>query len=175
MQDTVHFHNMTIEECDKDPRNFLISKSKGEHAVAGPLLQTVGVTKPMKLREVNIGTKKQPKLAKIGDYWDDDTVRKVVELLIEYQDLFPTKFSKLKGITGDLEVMRITLKPYVCPVMQRPYRLNLRYKQMVKEEIDKILIAGIIEPFGQSDWVSLMVVQENKMRGKSKSVWTYTS
>ena len=53
----------------------------------------------------------QPNLAKIGDYWDDDTVGKIVELLTEYQDMFPTNFSELKGILGDLGVMKITLKP----------------------------------------------------------------
>jgi len=57
-----------------------------------------------------------PKFAKIGDYWDDATMDKVPELLCEYQDLFPTKFSNLKGIIGDLSVMRINLKPDVKPI-----------------------------------------------------------
>ena len=39
---------------------------------------------------------------KIGDYWDDFTVDKVAKLLCEYQDLFPMKFSYLKGVIGDL-------------------------------------------------------------------------
>jgi len=51
---------------------------------------------------VNIGTKVEPKFSKIGDYWDDATVDKIAELLQEYQDLFPTNFSDLKGIIGDL-------------------------------------------------------------------------
>lgn len=38
-------------------------------------------------------------------------VDKVTELLHEYQDLFHTKFSNLKGIIGDLGVMKITLNP----------------------------------------------------------------
>lgn len=50
---------------------------------------------------------------KIGDYWNNATMDKVVELLCEYQDLFPTKFSYLKGIVGDLGIMNITLKPEV--------------------------------------------------------------
>ena len=66
-------------------------------------------------------------MANIGDYSDDDTVGKVFELLIEYQDLFPTKFSELKGIIGELRVMKITLKPDACLVKQRPYILNPKY------------------------------------------------
>ena len=39
-----------------------------------------------------------PKYATIGDYWDEEMVSKVTKLLHEYQDLFPMKFSEMKGI-----------------------------------------------------------------------------
>ena len=90
--------------------------------------------------------KEHPKLANIGDYWDENIVGKVVELLTEYRDLFPKKNFELKGITGDLGVMHITLKPDVWPIKQRPYRLNPKYNQKVKGELNKMLAAGIIEP-----------------------------
>lgn len=77
-------------------------------------------------------------------------VGKVVELLHEYQDLFPTKFSKLKGMVGDLGVMKINLKPDAKMIKQCPYRLNPKYKEKVREELDKILVAGIIEPVEES-------------------------
>ena len=166
MQDIVNCHNITIKECDEDPQNVFIPESEGERTIAGPPLQTVDVTKPLKLREVNIGTTEQPKLAKIGDYWDDDNVSKVVEFLIEYRNLFPTNFSELKGIIGDLGVMRITLKLDACPIKKKPSRLNPKYKQKVRDEIDKMLAAGIIESVEQSDWVSSMVVQEKKIKGE---------
>ena len=89
---------------------------------------------------------------------------KVTELLREYQDLFPTKFTDLKGIIGDLGVMKITLKPDAKPVKQRPYHLNPKYKEKVHLELDKMLAAGIIEPVEESDWVSPMVVQEKKQK-----------
>ena len=34
----------------------------------------------------------------IRDYWDDEIVSQVVDLLKEYQDIFPTTFLKMKGI-----------------------------------------------------------------------------
>lgn len=64
---------------------------------------------------MNIRTEAAPKFAKIGDYLDDAMVDKVAELLHEYEDLFPTKFSNLKGIIGDLGLMRITLKSDAKP------------------------------------------------------------
>ena len=35
----------------------------------------------------------------------------------------------MKGILGDIGVIKIPLKPDAKPVKQRPYRLNPKYKQ----------------------------------------------
>jgi hypothetical protein len=42
--------------------------------------------------------------------------------------------------------MKIPLKPGAKPMHQRPYRLNPRYKEKIKDEIDRMLDAIIIEP-----------------------------
>lgn len=76
---------------------------------------------------------------------------KVAKLLREYQDLFPTKITDLKGIIGDLGMMKITLKPDAKPVKQQPYRLNPKYKEKVRKELDKMLAAEIIEPVEESN------------------------
>ena len=94
----------------------------------GLAIEAPEVHHPLKTRTVNIGSEEQPKLATIGDYWDDEMVSKVTQLLHEYQDIFPTKFSEMKGILGDIGVMKIPLKPDAKPVKQRPYRLNPKYK-----------------------------------------------
>ena len=65
---------------------------------------------------MNIVTEGKPKLASIGDYWDEETVGHIADLLKQYQDLFPTKFTEMKGILGDMGVMRIPLKEGVKPV-----------------------------------------------------------
>lgn len=85
---------------------------------------------------------------------------KVVEFLHEYQDFFPTKFTDLKGIIGDLGVMRIMLNPEAKLVKKRPYHLNPKYKEKVRLELDKMHMACIIEPMEESNWVSPMLVQE---------------
>ena len=77
-----------------------------------------------------------------------------------------SKFEDMNGILGDLGVMRIPLKEGAKPVKQRPYRLNPRYKEKVRKELDKMLAAGIIEPVEESEWVSPMVVQDNRTKGE---------
>lgn len=63
-------------------------------------------------------------------------------------------------------MMKITLKADAKPFKQQPYRLNPKYKAKVREELDKILVAGIIEPVEESNWVSPMIVQEKKQKGE---------
>ena len=87
---------------------------------------------------------------------------KIMDLLHEFQDLFPTIFSEMKGILGDLGEMKIPLKAYVKPVKQRPYRLNPWYKERVDVELAKMLDVGIIEPVEKLEWISPMAVQDKK-------------
>jgi hypothetical protein len=49
-------------------------------------------------------------MASIGDYWDNHTVERIIELLHEYNDLFPMTFSRMKGLAGEIEEMNIHLK-----------------------------------------------------------------
>lgn len=112
----------------------------------GPEIEMVDITNPLNTIKVNIGSKDEPKFATIGDYWDEETINKVTYLLHEYQELFPTKFSDMKGIVGDLGVMKIPLKPDAKQVKQRPYRLNPKYKEKVKKKHEKMIATGIIEP-----------------------------
>ena len=58
--------------------------------------------KPLEIKKVNNGSPENPKFADIGDYSDDETVRKITELLHEFQDMFLINFYEMKGIVGDL-------------------------------------------------------------------------
>jgi len=64
----------------------------------------------------------------------------------------------MKSIIGDLGVMKNPLKHDVKLVKQRTYRLNLKYKEKAKVELDNMTMTRIIEPIEESEWVSLMVV-----------------
>lgn len=112
-----------MPEGEEDPRNINIPKSEGYHEVVGPKEEVPDIWEPLKTKQVNIGAKVHPKFTNIGDYWDEDIMEKFMELLREYHDFFPTMFSDIKGIVGDMGFMKITLKPNVKPVKQCPYYL----------------------------------------------------
>jgi hypothetical protein len=121
------FYNINANE-DDDPRNVKILETKGQRDIEGPGIELPFVGNPIKIKKVNIGIEQEPKLENVRDYWDDATISKIKELLHEYQDFFPAKFTYMKGIKGPMGEMKIPLKEDARPVKQRPYRLNPKYK-----------------------------------------------
>jgi hypothetical protein len=75
-----------------------------------------------------------------------------------------------QGIVGSLGEMKRKLKPDACPIKKKPYRLNLKYKEKVKQELDKMLEAGVIFPVEESEWISPMVIQPKKL-GDDKNLF----
>jgi hypothetical protein len=158
-------YNVAKEEHDKeDPRNVKVPEIEGEWVVEGLELESVVYTQPIRTRKVNIGMTENPKFAQIGDCWSDETIYNIADLH-EYQELFPNIFLEIKGISRDLGEMEIPLKTGAKTVRQRPYRLNPKYKEKVKAEIDRMLDATIIEIMVELEWISPMVRKDKKTRG----------
>jgi hypothetical protein len=112
----------------------------------GPEVEIPFIGQPIKIKKVNIGIEKTLNLSNVGDYWDAATIDKIKEFLHEYHDLFPINFIDINVIKGPMGEMRIPLKLDARSVKQRPYRLNPKYKEKVKIELDRMLEARIIEP-----------------------------
>ena len=123
-------YNFVEEPGDEDENPCIINipESEGTREVDGPKLEIPAVTEPIKIKKINIGTETEPKFSSIGDYWDDETVGHIADLLHDYQDLFTTKFIEIKGIVRYLGFMKIPLKEDARPVKQCPYSLNPHYK-----------------------------------------------
>jgi hypothetical protein len=125
---------------------------------------------PLRVHKLDIRTEEKPKFTNIGDYLNDETIEKIANLLCEYRYLFPTTFSKMKGIDQELGEMKISLKQNVKPIRQRPYRLNLKYKEKLKVEVDRMIEVGI-EPVTEFEWIISMVDQDRKTWGIIISVY----
>jgi hypothetical protein len=145
--------------------NIQIEEAEGKREVEGPPLESEVIATSIKVKKVKNGTVENPKMANIGDYWDEQTVEIITELLHEYIDLFPTTFTEMTVIAGELGEMKIPLRVEARPITQGQYKLNSIYKQKVKVEIDRMLEVGIIEPVEESEWISPMLVQEKKQGG----------
>jgi hypothetical protein len=84
--------------------------------VEGPPLESEVISSPIKVKKVNIGTVEWPKMVNSGDYWDEQTLESIIELLREYNDLFPTTFTEMKGTVGELGEMKIPLRLDARPI-----------------------------------------------------------
>ena len=93
MEHALECYNFTTGEEDDNPRNINIPESEGTRKIEGPQLDIPAITEHIKLKKINIGTEAEPKFASIGDYWDDETVAHISDLLRDYQDIFHTKFT----------------------------------------------------------------------------------
>ena len=107
----MEFYNITGELDDDDSLEINIPESEGMRVVEGFGTSSDQFLSPLKINKVNIDSPDNPKFANIGDYWDEDIVGKITALLHEFQDMFPTKFSEMKGIVRDLGEMKIPLNP----------------------------------------------------------------
>ena len=101
-QHQMECYNGTGEPNDDHPHDINISEFEGTRTMEGSGVSIEKIMNPLKVENVNIGSPENPKFANIGDYQDDETVGNIIELLHEFQYMFPTKFSEMKVIVVDL-------------------------------------------------------------------------
>jgi hypothetical protein len=62
---------------EDDPHNIQITEIEGEREVEGPSLESKVFVAPIKVKKFNIGMNENPKMASIGDYWDEKIVERI--------------------------------------------------------------------------------------------------
>ena len=80
LENALECYNLAADE-EKEPRNMNILESEGSCEVQGPKLEIHEIVEKVKIKKINIGTEADPKLASIGDHWDDETVGHIASLL----------------------------------------------------------------------------------------------
>ena len=68
----------------------------------------------------------------------------------------------MKGIHPETCIHHIYMDPNISPVRQPQRRMNAALKDIVKEELQKLLNVDFIYPISDSKWVSPLVVGPNK-------------
>ena len=74
------YHVQEEASNEDDPRDIQIEEAEGERDVEGPPIELEVISTPIKVKKVNIGTIEHPKMASIGDYWDEKTVESITKL-----------------------------------------------------------------------------------------------
>lgn len=101
------------KEPDEDDleglRHLSFRETEGKRGIKeGPITDAPHLLS-MNLWEHNIGMDDKTKLGSIGGYLDEQTTKEIFNLLVEYDDLFPSSVVELKGIKGYIGEMKIVL------------------------------------------------------------------
>ncbi len=80
------------------------------------------------------------------------------DLLQKFMDMFAWNYKELRGIPPHIVEHKIELDTIIPPSHQTHYRMNLNYATVIKQDLDKLLVVGFIQPVEQATWLSLTVV-----------------
>ena len=118
--------------------------------------------KASQLEEVNLGTNDKPRPVNVAKEMPKDEKKAMVELLMSFRDVFAWSYEDMRGLDPQLYQHQIPLSTDAKPVAQRRYQMNPNYAAKVKDEIDKLLRVGFIQPVKQATWLSPILVVPKK-------------
>ncbi|MCO5583833.1 hypothetical protein L7F22_037748 [Adiantum nelumboides] len=118
-------------------------------------------TPPNPVKEVNLGSPDKPQHILLAAWlWEHPTLlNQVISFMHSFKDVFAWSYKDLEGIPQELGVHTIPLVEGAKPVRGRAYKLNPKYAEAVKLELEKMQEAGIIVPVEHSEWHTRHAVQ----------------
>ncbi|RDX73928.1 Retrovirus-related Pol polyprotein, partial [Mucuna pruriens] len=87
---------------------------------------------------------------------------KLLKVLRQYKKAIGWKLSDLTGINPSICMHRILMEEEIKPIRQQQRRLNPTILDVVKKEVTKLLVAGIIYPISDIPKKSGMIVMKNQ-------------
>jgi hypothetical protein len=102
----------------------------------------------------------------INQNLEDDYKFELITFLKKYVDCFAWNYIEMSGLSQELVEHRLPIKDGFKPYKQYPRRFNSTIYDQVKEEINRLLQAGFIQPCRYVTWVSNIVPIEKKDSGK---------
>ena len=150
-----HFYQHEVGDVliDDTPARIKIQKMK----IAG---WTLPEEEQVKL--LNLGTEDAPQCIKVNSTLPIPIATQANALFSEYKDVFAWNYKDLRGIPERIAQHKIELDIGIPPAHQSKYRMNPNYASIVKQDIDKLLAAGFVEPVDNATWLSPIVVVPKK-------------
>ena len=98
----------------------------------------------------------------IGNNLQSSQEQEVIALLHKYSKDFVWDYIHMQGIHPNTCIHHIYIDDHIKPVRQPQRQMNPMMKEIVKEELHKLLQVGFIYPLSDSQWVSPLVVVNGK-------------
>ena len=114
---------------------------------------------PLCVKVVEFGPEKtlniNPSLSTLED-------ERLCNMLREHLEVFAWSYKEMKGVHPSVCTHHMYIKEGCKPVMQPQRRMNLALKDVVKEELQKLVDTKFIYPISDSEWVSPLVLVPKK-------------
>ncbi|TYK06279.1 uncharacterized protein E5676_scaffold157G00630 [Cucumis melo var. makuwa] len=134
-----------------------------EDAKAAPLsLEDGGQSTIDELKEVNLGTKEEPRPTFISTQLSDNDENEYVNLLKAYKDVFAWSYKEMPGLDPKVVVHRLAIKPEHWPVKQAQRRFRLELISQIEEEVNKLIEARFICEVKYPTWIANIVPVRKK-------------
>ncbi|KAA0042128.1 ty3-gypsy retrotransposon protein [Cucumis melo var. makuwa] len=134
-----------------------------EDAEAAPLsLEDGGQSTIDELKEVNLGTKEEPRPTFISTQLSDNDENEYVNLLKAYKDVFAWSYKEMLGLDPKVAVHRLAIKPEHWPVKQAQRRFRPELISQIEEEVNKLIEAGFIREVKYPTWIANIVPVREK-------------
>ena len=98
----------------------------------------------------------------ISDKLSKDETLWLLTILEKHRSAFDYSLEDLKRISPALCIHRIPIDLAYSPSREPQHRLNNAMREVVKKEVLKLLLVGIIYPMPYSEWVSPVQVVPKK-------------
>ena len=134
-----------------------------EDAEAAPLsLEDGGQSTIDELKEVNLGTKEEPRPTFISTQLSDNDENEYVNLLKAYKDVFAWSYKEMPGLDPKVVVHRLAIKPEHRPVKQAQRRFRPELISQIEEEVNKLSEAGFIREVKYPTWIANIILVRKK-------------
>ncbi|KAL4031315.1 hypothetical protein IC575_009591 [Cucumis melo] len=134
-----------------------------EDAEAAPLsLEDGGQSTIDELKEVNLGTKEEPRPTFISTQLSDNDENEYVNLLKAYKDVFAWSYKEMPGLDPKVAVHRLAIKPEHRSVKQAQRRFRPELISQIEEEVNKLIEARFIREVKYPTWIANIVPVRKK-------------
>jgi hypothetical protein len=118
------------------------------------------------LEEVDLGTGGISRLTYINACLTSNEKDNLHEVLREYAGCFAWSYTEMTGLGRDRVKHTLPIRPWFRPFKEPARNFNIELLGKIKEGVEQLLQANFIWTSRYADWVSNIVLVENKNTGK---------
>ncbi|GJZ92806.1 reverse transcriptase domain-containing protein [Tanacetum coccineum] len=108
----------------------------------------------------SVGDDKLPVI--IAKNLKDEDKTALIKVLKSHKHAIAWKISDIKGIDPQFCTHKILMEENAKPVVQHQRRVNPKIHEVIKQEVIKLLDAGLIYPISDSPWIPIDLIDQEK-------------